>query len=186
MIAPLVFLIGLVVAISVLMAALQRVPIVVGVEAAGEGRHFLHHLSHAIPEVTWAVMLASVYLATAACVHLNINLFGLNAFYANRLVRCYLGASRPRKAPAEARPNYAPTNSAGPVRRPNPITSFDLNDDFPLRDLAIVRSWDRGDLVVDYRGPYHLINTAMNLGGQRARLAGADGRVVHPEPALLR
>ena len=64
---------------------------------------------------------------------------------------------------AEGRPNFAPTNSPGPVRRPNPITGFDRNDDFPLRDLAIVRSWDRDDLVVDYRGPYHLINTAMNL-----------------------
>ena len=61
------------------------------------------------------------------------------------------------------RPNFAPTNSPGPVRRPNPITDFDRTDDFPLPRLAIVRSWDGDDLVADYRGPFHLINTAMNL-----------------------
>ena len=115
------------------------------------------------PEITWTVMLASAYMWVVGCVHANINLFGLNAFYANRLVRCYLGR-RGRGSAQEGRPNFAPTNSPGPVRRPNPITGFDRDDDFPLHDLAIVRSWDGDDLVVNYRGPYHLINTAMNLG----------------------
>ncbi len=105
----------------------------------------------------------SGWITTIACVYININLFGLNAFYANRLVRCYLGASRPREAPAEGRPNFAPTNSPVPVRRPNPITGFDPTDDFPMSDLAIVPKWGDDDLVVDYRGPYHLVNTAMNL-----------------------
>jgi hypothetical protein len=54
-----------------------------------------------------------------------------------------------------------------PARRPNPITGFDPSDDFPLNDLAIVRGWG-DDLVVDYRGPYHLVNTSMNL------VAGGD------------
>ena len=112
---------------------------------------------------TWIILLVSGWITIIACVYININLFGLNAFYANRLVRCYLGASRPREAPTEGRPNFAPTNSPVPVRRPNPITGFDPTDDFPMRDLAIVPSWDDDDLVADYRGPYHLVNAAMNL-----------------------
>ena len=152
------FIIGLVIAVSVLVAYLQGVHI--PIKGAGE---FLDQLSGADPVRTWAILLLSLFAAVVGCVHANINLFGLNAFYANRLVRCYLGASRPREAPKEGRPNFAPTNSPGPVRRPNPITGFDFDDDFPLHDLAIVRSWDGDDLVVNYRGPYHLINTAMNL-----------------------
>jgi len=167
-IAPPVFIIGLVVAVSVLVAALQDVHIPITGDGPLAGQQFLHQLSYdASPELTWTVVLASAFMAIVGFVHANINLFGLNAFYANRLVRCYLGASRPREEPAEERPNFAPTNSPGPVRRPNPITGFDPDDDFPLRDLAIVRSWDGDDLVVDYRGPYHLINTAMNLGAGR-------------------
>jgi len=157
-IAPPAFIIVLVVAVSVLVAKLQGVHI--PIEGADT---FLKQLSHAGQERTWAVILVSAYMAMVGCVHANINLFGLNAFYANRLVRCYLGASRPREAPKEGRPNFAPTNSPGPVRRANPITGFDFNDDFPLHELAIARSWGRDDLVVNYRGPYHLINTAMNL-----------------------
>jgi Patatin-like phospholipase len=135
-IAPPLFLIGLVVAVSVLVAALQ------GVDIPIQGTdQFLHQLAHAGQERTWAVLLASAYMAMVGCVHANINLFGLNAFYANRLIRCYLGASRPREAPAEVRPRFAPTNSPGPLRRPNLITGFDRNDDFPLHKLAIVRRW---------------------------------------------
>ena len=93
------------------------------------------------PARTWLVMLGSLSMAVIGFANANINLFGLNAFYANRLVRCYLGASRPREAPTEVRPNFAPTNSPGPVRRPNPITGFDRDDDFPLGQLAIVHSW---------------------------------------------
>ena len=164
-IAPPVFIIGLVIAVSMLATVLQGVAMPVG----GQGslsetvRLFLNELSQAEPGWTWAVLLASAGVATIGCVYVNVNLFALNAFYANRLVRCYLGASRPREAPPEGRPNFAPTNSPVPVRRPNPITGFDPTDDFPIRDLSIVRTWGRDDLVVDYPGPYHLVNTAMNL-----------------------
>ncbi len=127
------------------------------------GNRFLEELSRCARSTPGSSCSGRCTWRWSASSHANINLFGLNAFYANRLVRCYLGASRPREAPKEGRPNFAPTNCPGPVRWPNPITGFDRKDDFPLRDLAIVRSWDRDDLVVDYRGPYHLINTAMNL-----------------------
>jgi hypothetical protein len=167
LIAPPVFIIGLVVAVAMLAAALQGIPIP-GAGDAQAASQFLPKLSGANPlgadpRSTWAILLASAWVATIGCLYVNINLFALNAFYANRLVRCYLGASRPKEAPSEGRPTFAPTNSPVPVRRPNPITGFDPTDDFPLRDLIVVRSWRDDDLVVDYRGPYHLINTAMNL-----------------------
>ena len=162
-IAPPVFIVGLVIAIAILAAVLQGIPIPTRADGGDAGRDFLNILAHADPLRSWIVMLASAWLATIGCVYVNINLFALNAFYANRLVRCYLGASRPREAPSEGRPTFAPTNSPVPIRQPNPITGFDPTDDFPIRDLIAVRSWREEDLVVDYRGPYHMVNTAMNL-----------------------
>jgi hypothetical protein len=163
--APTVFIIGLVVSVAMLATALQGVHLPLHLpENTDAGREFLGHLAtRRVAPQTWAILLGSGWIAVIGCVYININLFSLNAFYANRLVRCYLGASRPREAPAEGRPNFAPTNSPVPVRRPNPITGFDPADDFPLRDLAIVPTWGENDLIVDYRGPYHLINAAMNL-----------------------
>ncbi len=46
----------------------------------------------------------------------DLNQFSLHMFYRNRLVRCYLGATRPRKA--------------------NPFTGFDSDDDLPLTSLG--------------------------------------------------
>jgi len=66
----------------------------------------------------------------------DINEFSLHAAYRNRLVRCYLGASRID------------------VRKPDPITDFDPNDDFELANLSTSQG---------YNGPYPLINTALNL-----------------------
>jgi hypothetical protein len=95
---------------------------------------------------TWRWLLCSI----AGCLlvslifaeFLGVNTFSLWKMYQNRLVRCYLGASRP-----EAR------------RTPNPITGFDDADDLRLWEL-------RSDMVSKedrYGGPYLLANTAMNL-----------------------
>jgi hypothetical protein len=68
----------------------------------------------------------------------DINLFSLYHFYRNRLVRCYLGASRtPQIDPVQA-------------RKPHPFTGFDAEDDIGITDLADQR-------------PYPLVNTALNL-----------------------
>ena len=48
---------------------------------------------------------------------IDINLFSFHMFYRNRLVRCYLGASRPN-------------------RNAHPFTGFDPDDDLPLAGLA--------------------------------------------------
>ena len=68
----------------------------------------------------------------------EINIFGLNQFYRNRLVRCYLGATR-----------WAPG-----LRKPQPFTKFDGLDDMRLSDLA-----------GNFRGPFPIFNCALNLGG---------------------
>ena len=81
----------------------------------------------------------------------EINIFGLNQFYRNRLVRCYLGATR-----------WTPG-----LRKPNPFTKFDFNDDLdlsrfrtdsPVEDQA-------GEECDPYRGPFPLVNCALNLAG---------------------
>jgi hypothetical protein len=91
------------------------------------------------PCVFWklAACLVGCLLATAFfawCV--DVNLFSLQAIYANRLTRCYLGASR--------------------RRQPDAVTHLDPNDDELLARLKI-------DKKAGYDGPYPIINTAMNL-----------------------
>ena len=66
----------------------------------------------------------------------DINDFSMHHFYKNRLVRCYLGASR-RK------------------RSPDPFVGFDSKDDVPLKDFA----------EEDYCGPYPILNASLNLAG---------------------
>lgn len=82
-------------------------------------------------------MLLVAVLLLVACLMLSlrvdVNDFSLHHFYRNRLVRCYLGASNPK-------------------RRPQPFTGFDPSDDLALADLA-----------GDYPGPYPLLNTALNI-----------------------
>jgi hypothetical protein len=83
----------------------------------------------------------------------DVNEFSFNAFYRNRLVRCYLGAS----------------NEA---RNPEPITNFDVDDDLVLADLVQVQRCD-GTHAQDVRWPgtrppatrplFPLIGTALNL-----------------------
>ncbi|MGB0034383.1 MAG: patatin-like phospholipase family protein [Candidatus Acidiferrales bacterium] len=65
----------------------------------------------------------------------DLNEFSMNLFYRNRLVRCYLGATRENR-------NY------------NPFTGFDQMDDLPLKNL-------RSDAC--YSGPLPIVNTTLNL-----------------------
>jgi hypothetical protein len=89
-----------------------------------------------------ALGLASLLAPILAllCARVDINDFSLNAFYRNRLVRCYLGATR---NPAD--------------RHPQNFTGFDDFDDLKLKDLATTQCAKSG--------PYHIVNCALNLGG---------------------
>ena len=66
---------------------------------------------------------------------IDINVFSLNAFYRNRLSRCYLGATRKAKE-----------------RHPHEFTGFDDDDDLEITKLTPT-------------GPLHIFNCALNLGG---------------------
>ncbi len=70
----------------------------------------------------------------------DINEFSLNAFYRHRLTRCFLGASRHQEG-----------------RKPHPFTGFDAKDDIKLAELLNEKEVPRG--------PFHIINCALNLGG---------------------
>jgi hypothetical protein len=78
---------------------------------------------------------------------IELNVFSLNSFYRNRLVRCYLGATRWRPG----------------MRRPNPFTGFDGQDDIPLNELRYDGPAEHCGRK--FRGPLPIINCTLNLGG---------------------
>jgi len=88
----------------------------------------------------------------------EINIFGLSQFYRNRLVRCYLGATR-----------WAHGN-----RKPNEFTKFDFRDDLglwrfrtnsPGEDLPRERELEIKKECTPYRGPFPIVNCSLNLAG---------------------
>lgn len=81
----------------------------------------------------------------------DINEFSMHHFYKNRLVRAYLGASRPRER-----------------RWPNAFTGFDMDDDIRLsrfhhKDKATHRGDAWTNCRCGYIGPYPIINTTLNV-----------------------
>lgn len=115
----------------------------------GTNCQYLGDYWNAIPEIPW--WLKPVALAIAlGCGWLfswffEINIFGLNQFYRNRLVRCYLGATR-----------WTPG-----LRDPQPFTKFDGHDDLPLSCLTTAKSHPDNQ----FRGPFPILNCALNLAG---------------------
>ena len=85
----------------------------------------------------WVPLLGLVLIAGGLLSwRVDINEFSMHNFYKNRLVRCYLGASRQA------------------LRKPNPFTGFDDNDDSHL-DLF---TYETG-----YYGPYPIVNATLNV-----------------------
>lgn len=74
----------------------------------------------------------------------DVNKFSLHNMYKNRLIRCYLGASRASEAQA---------------RRPQPFTGFDDDDDPGLFELGL----DKKNRTNKEARPLHLINAALNI-----------------------
>lgn len=131
-VAPFVFIAGVLVAVS------WVVHLMIGLN------------SGPIPDPNWwtadveplfgvpVAMLVACGLATALlAARVDINEFSLNAFYRNRLVRCYLGATRDEGK-----------------RNPQNFTNFDDKDDTPLALEATAMT-----------RPLHIVNCALNLGG---------------------
>jgi hypothetical protein len=83
----------------------------------------------------------------------DVNEFSMHRFYRNRLVRCYLGASVSKRKRE--------------IRR-QPFIGFCLTDDIDLECFGPEGCDERGRTHTDScrgvsMGPYHLINTALNL-----------------------
>jgi hypothetical protein len=83
-VAPPVFVVGLLVMVALLAG------LIVG---GGEGSYW-NRLSDSDPIVCLLALLGSVGLAYLLSAHVDVNLFSMHGTYANRLIRCYLGASR--------------------------------------------------------------------------------------------
>jgi Patatin-like phospholipase len=95
----------------------------------------------AISWIELAAVLGALMLLASTFV--NVNRFSLHAVYRNRLIRAYLGASRPD-------------------REPDGFTGFDWNDNFRVASL-----WDaRPPIGKDWR-PFHVINMTLNLAATR-------------------
>jgi hypothetical protein len=158
--APPVFVAGLSVLVSIVTCLAQGIVPPWGISTERGYQEYwmeMDRIAWGQTYVVWFLLLAVVVVFST---RLNVNLFSLHAFYANRLVRCYLGASRRKGTRPPGWPHFAPTNSTVSVRRPNPVTGFDPNDDIPLNELV---AWHSGHLERGYQGPYPLINTALNL-----------------------
>jgi hypothetical protein len=84
-----------------------------------------------------ALGIAAV-VAFFASYFVNINRFSLHALYRNRLVRAFLGASRPR-------------------RHPDDFTDFDVEDNIRVHEL-----WPEKPDRTRWR-PFHVINMALNI-----------------------
>lgn len=101
----------------------------------------------ACPLLVMALLVAGA--AVLLSWRVDINLFSMNLLYRNRLVRCYLGASRP----------------AG-QRHPNRFTGFDCNDDVPLSKFSKYKLDDEGKPTEEktgYDGPFPILCATLNL-----------------------
>jgi hypothetical protein len=87
--------------------------------------------------VGFILVVLFVAIALGLSQGVDINLFSMHALYRNRLVRCFLGATRPGR------------------RSPHPRTLLDEADDHPF-----AATLGAGGAV---RRPYHLVNCSINL-----------------------
>jgi hypothetical protein len=81
-------------------------------------------------------MLGLVALAFVVSYFVNVNRFSLHALYRNRLSRAFIGSAR------------------ASVRKPDPFTGFDPNDNVALSNVTPLKSPNR---------LFHVINAALNI-----------------------
>jgi hypothetical protein len=169
---PYVFVLGLLFLLAFCLHLLLTAPFdtsacKVFAEAADRSESFLDHAARDLCEISKTdihflglTSICQLHVALfASCLlaayllgwRFDINLFAYHQFYRNRLVRCFLGASK-----------YARGNDKPELQRhPNEFTDLDPDDDLRLRDLALPRE----DGKVQH--PYHLVNTALNLANPK-------------------
>ena len=136
-VAPFLFIAGLLIGVSYALDAVIQINAGEGWASVGAGPHVDHSMFLRVSLITMAACVGLLLLMAA---RIDINQFSLNAFYRNRLVRCYLGATR-----------FTPGE-----RNPQNFTGFDDNDDVRLADLSA---------APPPHAPLHIVNCALNLGG---------------------
>ncbi len=94
---------------------------------------YVHPAGAGLPEVA-ALCGALILLGVLMGFFVAVNKFSLHGMYRNRLIRAFLGASRPRSE-----------------RRPNRFTGFDSRDNVYMCELR------------KFRRPLHVVNMALNL-----------------------
>ena len=118
--------------------------------------HQAAETQRAYGSVAWKLLGWTVVCALVSGIfswRVGVNAFSLQGAYANRLVRCYLGASRRKYDKSLDRRAGTPADGHGARRRPNPLTGFSPSDDLPLHQAY----------EPDEGGPYPLVNAALNL-----------------------
>ncbi len=102
----------------------------------------------ATPHVVLLLMAALLLLGYVLGRLIDTNRFSLHAMYRSRLVRTFLGGSRP----------------AG-ERKPNPFTGFDENDDLPMSALwpATRDGTASGPPSAGAHPPLHVLNLTLNM-----------------------
>ena len=150
---PFVFVVGLVIAVAVAMHAALAPDAPLCVAPENDPRQVLLRLVDqagvvycqlALTRIDQLViwMLALAALAFILQWRVDVNVFSLGPLYRNRLLRCYLGASRQTE------------------RRPHLFTGFDRDDDIGLANLSGLATTAGPSLP---QRPYPIINTAINL-----------------------
>jgi hypothetical protein len=146
LVAPYVFIAGLLVVVSVIVhGVLVRIECPANACAPGATLDQWLGWESLVPDdvVLPGVLLVVVgAVSFALSLRVDVNEFSMHHFYKNRLVRCYLGASRDQWS-----------------RRPNRFTGFDPRDDVKLKDLQRKNAASG----LPYEGPYPIINAALNL-----------------------
>jgi hypothetical protein len=131
--APYIFILGLLAWLSVLSAS---------VAAVFYGEHFKASAASDYVDLKVAfVWIGFALVALLLSWRVDINAFSTHLLYRNRLVRCYLGASVPR-------------------RQGQPFTGFSADDDLPLSSLQIPLSNTLSELKAR---PVVLLNASVNV-----------------------
>ena len=141
-IAPYVFILGLLIAVSVISQALlspNQSCVDMKCDTLG---NYVHQELTALEGTAWVTLFWSIgiliFISVLLGWRVDINKFSLYMMYRNRLVRAYLGASRVQ-------------------RNPQHFTGFDEKDDVPLASIISTQASQT------LQRPYHIINAALNL-----------------------
>jgi hypothetical protein len=116
---PLLFIAGLLLALSFGIHAILDVDgTVCGQPGACHWQAYAYGITLSVTQpALWIVLAVSAAITAFFSWRVDVNVFSFHMFYRNRLVRCYLGASNPK-------------------RKAHPFTGFDGNDSPKMMDLA--------------------------------------------------